>query len=215
MKKSSDTGAGRRKSSPKKPTGKTKAAKKPAPPDPSKPLKNARHEAFARDIVGGMSASDAYRAHYNTARYKAECVHVNASKMKAKVSLRIEWLTKDAIDETIMSVIERKRVLSQIGRGCLTDYQASLPDRANIIVYDKDSTNPRAVQEVTTRYEIAGEGDGKRDAAIQKIKLHNPIQAIDMLNKMDGVYPHLRIQVPANEKGKKATITFEITAGIL
>ena len=161
-----------------------------------KTLKNAQHEKFAQARAAGMSETAAAIK----AGYSKKTAPQQASRLLTNVNIsnRVVELLTTAADKTIMGVRERMVILTEIGRGALTDYQVTLPDGCTVIGYDCESPNPRAVLELTERIETRGEGDGKQDARIKKIRLHNPIQAIQELNKMDGSYAPTRGEVELN-----------------
>lgn len=94
-----------------------------------------------------------------------------------------------------MSITRRKEVLSRIaehvGEADITDYLEAGGDGVYVSV-GKDSPRRGAIAYVKSRTEMSGEGDGKGAAVITDIGTHNPkvaIDAIDLLNKMDGAYP--------------------------
>lgn len=155
-------------------------------------LKNAHWERFAQAIFRGLSEHDAYLE----AGYKAsgDAVYVNASKLlrKAKVEARIQELQSKVERKNILSVQKRKEILSQIGGSQLSDYIVLTPDGDQAIAYDKDSPNPRAVQEVT---EQLVEKSDEVTIRKKKLKLHSPISAIQELNKMDGAYAPDKLNV--------------------
>jgi len=95
---------------------------------------------------------------------------------KPAVAERIAELQKRAEDEAIASVVERKEILSEIARGKLSQFtdDMGIIDRGKL-----DSSAIQAVDEQTIM--------GKR-ATVTKLRLHNPIQAISELNKMEKVY---------------------------
>ena len=115
---------------------------------------------------------------------------------KPIVRERIEELRKAAQASSVADVMERKGILSEIARGRLTDYTACGPDR-DLISVGPESPNTAALSEVTSRTEIGEEG--ANPAVITKLKLHNPIQAISELNKMEGEYPPSRMEVSGKD----------------
>jgi phage terminase small subunit len=99
------------------------------------------------------------------------------------VAARIEELRKRTEDETVARVLERKRRLSEIARGRITDYVNA--DGTGFVV-DKDSVNPGAVEQMSMRVRRGRNGGGAEVTVA--VKLHDPVRAIDMLNKMEGLY---------------------------
>lgn len=82
--------------------------------DPSTPLRNSRHEAFAQSLARGLSATSAYIA----AGYSAKAAGVNAYRLikKASVAQRLAHLKDEILDETIMTAKEVLARLSSIAR---------------------------------------------------------------------------------------------------
>ncbi len=111
------------------------------------PLKNARHERFARWLAEGKSQSDAYKsAGYSAAGNAAE---VNAARLlrNAKVCDRVEELKARAAERTVVTVeniTERLLKIAAKGEGAkaaplLSVARASLMDAAKLngLVIDK------------------------------------------------------------------------------
>jgi len=146
-------------------------------------LKNKRHEKFALAIFKGRTQRNAALE----AGYKPSRIDVTASELvrNRKVFDRIQELFQEAKTDGVMSVQERMERLSEIGRARLTDYVTCGPDR-DLINVGPESPNTGALQEVTSRTEYDKDGAGV--AVVTKLKLHNPIQGISELNKMEGDY---------------------------
>jgi phage terminase small subunit len=100
---------------------------------------------------------------------------------KPAIQARLQELRQAAEDATIMSVVERKQRLTQIARANIPDYV----DKDGIRV-DKESPNVGAVSEITTKTKVFKKT--AEPVIITNLKLHNPIQAISELNKMEKVY---------------------------
>ena len=146
-------------------------------------LKNQRHEMFAQNIVKGMSQHDAYvNAGFKPTTTKATYVRASQLVRKVKIKARIDELEARIEIGTILSIQERKEILSQIALGCLTDY---IDSETGEIDHERLRHNPRALLEYKKLVT-----SGKDWESIRKsVKLHNPIQAIQELNKMGGDYP--------------------------
>ena len=98
------------------------------------------------------------------------------------VIARLVELRAEAASKAVMSVVERKERLSELGRGRIVDF---LTENGAGIEVSRETPNVGAVMELTTEQV----GGGESAPVIKtKVKLHNPIQAIDTLNKMEGVY---------------------------
>jgi len=121
------------------------------------------------------------------AGYNRKTAEVIASQnlRKLKIQERINELREEIKSAAIMSVEERMEKLSIIGRANLTDFQTVGADGSWI---DIGPENPYtgALQEITSRTEY--DDNSSNAAVITKIKLHDPVKAIDLLNKMDKIY---------------------------
>lgn len=95
-------------------------------------LENARHEKFAQCLFSGMSQRKAYlEAFPNARRCKDETIDNKASKLynTDEVRARLNELKIDSANKAILSVVDRKIVLSDIA----TDADAKTSDRINAI----------------------------------------------------------------------------------
>jgi len=97
---------------------------------------------------------------------------------KLNIQAKIAELRKIAQDATIANFIERQQVLTEIVRGRFADFLTKLTP---------DKLKSAALQEVKIAEYAKGE-NGESKVKTTTIKLHNPIQAIDVLNKMDKIY---------------------------
>lgn len=150
-------------------------------PDPSKPIRVQAHEQFAQLIFKGASQTDAYKTVFpGSCKWKVTAVYGKASELAGKVAGRIEWLRARSADAAICSVVERKRILSEIARGNVADYAVAGKDGV-WINYGPESKNPRAVSMIKSRTTEDG-------GVITELKVRDPESAIDVLNKMDGIY---------------------------
>jgi len=96
-----------------------------------------------------------------------------------KIVARIDQIRRENRVGQIADYNERQRILSEIARGQLTDYLSG-----SEVVLTPESPNKRAISEYTVK-----SSRGKYGNKVNKaIKLHNPVPAIDLLNKMDKVY---------------------------
>lgn len=82
---------------------------------------------------------------------------------------------------SVMGVLERKQKLSAIARANLTDF---VDGDGNIHI---DRENSQGLAEIAIDDWRGGEDKGILSRT-KKVKLHSPIQAIDLLNKMDKMY---------------------------
>ena len=82
-------------------------------------LLTENQEAFCRNVVSGMTLSDAYRQAYKKQNLKSKTVNEKASRLAAddKIKARINELRDMAASDAIMSATERLEYLSRVIRG--------------------------------------------------------------------------------------------------
>ena len=116
------------------------------------------------------------------AGYSAKTARSLASFMLTKRNIqdRLTALRQKAEDASVATVLERKQKLTEILRADLTDYQETGADGAWLNV-GKESPNTGAIAEITSRTD-------EKDSVITRVKLHDPVRAIDALNKMERIY---------------------------
>lgn len=159
----------------------------------AEPLKDHRHEAFVLLLLEGRGQSEAFRQIYPRSRHwKASAVHEQASKLAAKVSPRLRALQEQAAHEAVLSVIQRKVLLSKIatevGEVDPADHLEAGGDGV-YINFGKESKNRGAVAGLKSRTDMSGEG-GQPGAVITEIRYRpfsDAVAAIAELNKMEGV----------------------------
>ena len=147
------------------------------------PLIDSRREQFCLEYVQAQPAQQAAIK----AGYAKSGAHVTAGRLlkNATVLARIQELKDQIASDKIMSIQERQERLSEIARGRLSDFVECGPDGSWVNI-GVDGCQSAALQEVTSKTEYDDNGD--HPTVITKIKLHNPMQAIAELNKMDGAY---------------------------
>lgn len=142
-----------------------------------------KQESFCINYFQIGNATEAARI----AGYSKKTARVIAAVNLSKVNIinRIKELQEAAASAKIMDVTERKERLSEIARARLTDYVTCGPDR-DLVDVGPESPNTAALSEITSRTEVDKDGAGA--AVITKVKLHSPMQAVDLLNKMEKIY---------------------------
>lgn len=148
---------------------------------PSQP--NTQQKNFCLDIVNDVKQGQAYLNHYHCKSMAVAAVQANRLLQKPYIQAELARLRKKTEDDTVMGILERKQKLSEIARGTIPDFT---DEAQGTIKVKKGMTNVGAVSEITTRTKFY-----KRDGepvVITNLKLHNPVQAMDLLNKMDKVY---------------------------
>lgn len=154
-------------------------------------LANARHENFCLNLVSGMSQTEAYIK----AGYSPRGANGEASKLISNhiISARIRELQKASESSKIISVQKRKERLTEI-------IEASHPDfhdaEGRPVSLTHDTPNVGAVADVTQEYD-----SGAERMVTTKVKLHDPMKAMDILNKMGGDYPPNKIEVTGQDGG--------------
>jgi len=148
-----------------------------------------KQEIYAQNLHKGMYQRDAYRDAYKPT-YALATIDANASRLanNAKVLTRLEELRQRAEDEAVATVIERKQRLTEILRADIPDYMTE-----DGIKVGKESPNVGAVSEVTTKTRVYKKTS--EPIVITNLKLHNPIQAIAELNKMEKIYSEAQVNV--------------------
>lgn len=167
-----------------------------------------KQESFCLNLFKGMYQRDAYIDAYHPI-YSMATIDGNASRLanNEKILTRLEELRQKAEDATIADVVERKQVLTEIVRGRFADFMAGLTP---------EKLKSAALQEIKVTEHGSGNGKQKTTA----IKLHNPVHAIDTLNKMDKLYSdgavvnvdNRKVEIyVTSEEGKR--LTEQILAG--
>jgi phage terminase small subunit len=124
-----------------------------------------------------------------TAQYSPKTAVVQGSRLltNANVIALLEQLRKRAEDDSVMSVLERKQRLSEIGRARIADFVRCEAGVAHITL-DLESANSAAIQEITTDHVRDGRGEDAVSHEVTKLKLRDQVQAITELNKMEKIY---------------------------
>jgi len=122
-----------------------------------------------------------------TAGYSPKTVRFIASEnlTKPNIQARIQELRQKVEDAAIMNVSERQRKLSVIARARLTDFM-ELGQDGSWVNLGPEVEGSGAIQEIRSRTEY--DDKGANPTVYTSVKLHNPLQAIDLLNKMDKLY---------------------------
>ena len=146
-----------------------------------------RQEDFARYLFEGMTQREAWIKAGYSSNYPAKIIYENACRLanKSKIVARVAELNQATVDASVATVLERKRILTELARGNLLDYQEVGADGGYLSI-GKESPNTRAISEITSRTEYNNDGTGA--ALVTKVKLHSPTLAIDLLNKMEKLY---------------------------
>lgn len=133
---------------------------------------------FVNDVFNECSLHQAYVNHYNTKNMLPDSIDRMAFELRhsLKIASSLAELNDAAKSKLVATEIERKEILSEIARGKLSQFvdEHGVIDRRKL-----DSSAIQGIDEQT----VMG-----RMATVIKLRLHNPINAISELNKMDGAY---------------------------
>lgn len=101
------------------------------------------------------------------------------------VKARIEELRQKVADASVMDVRERQQRLTEIARAKLTDFIELGPD-GSWVNLGVETPQGGAIQEIhsSTKYDE----HGANPTVHTSVKLHDPMKAIDLLNRMDKIY---------------------------
>jgi hypothetical protein len=128
------------------------------------PLKNSRHERFARWLAEGKSQSEAYKsAGYSAAGNSAE---VNAARLlrNAQVSDRVEELKVKAAERTVVTVDGITQRLLNIAKKSEDKDDASLLSVARASLMDAAKLNGLIVDRTKVGFDFASLSDEDIDA---------------------------------------------------
>lgn len=132
-----------------------------------------RQENFCINVFKGMSHYEAYIAAGYSSKQSRGTIDHNAYMLSQNKQIinRIAELNQATESKAIATVDERKQILTEIARGRIADF---------IVNPTKEKLQSAALQEIR----VTGEGANKSTM----VKLHNPINAITELNKMERLY---------------------------
>ena len=160
---------------------------KKAAADPSKPLKNARWEAFSNDVFAGMNQSEAYRKHYDTERYKPETVHQAAARLASKVRARVEWLQSQVATEKIVSKQEMAEAYSEWWRKySLADFLFIGQDGRRYVEVTKEVLACPILKKVKTREVLSEQGDSVLSIAFTDLEVESRLAIGDRIERLMG-----------------------------
>jgi phage terminase small subunit len=143
----------------------------------------SKQEKFCINFIKCSTAGEAAIVAGYSKKYAAQ----NCDKLLklTKIQERIAELRKRTEDKSVMSLLERKQRLTEIARPLLTDFMELGADGSWVNI-GKETPGGAAIQEIHSRTEY--DKDGNVPTIYTSVKLHDPMKAIDLLNKMDGVY---------------------------
>ena len=140
---------------------------------------------FTLDVFGEMPPGKAYMAHYKCKSMAVADACASRLLKNAKIVARLAELNAKVEKAKVASYQERQEILTEIARGRLTDFMECGQDGTWLNI-DSKKMNTHAIQGIDSKTEY--DDNGSKPTVVTKIKLHNPINAIAELNKMDHVY---------------------------
>jgi phage terminase small subunit len=164
-----------------------------------------KQEKFALNLFSGMSQREAYKKAGYSTNFAVAIVDSNACRLAKsnKVLARLKELNAKAENGRIMSVLERKERLSEIARTNLTQFM-ELGQDGSWVNLGAETPNTAAIQEIHSRTEY--DDNGSKPTVYTSIKLHDPLKAIDLLNKMDGAYAPIKTDVTSKGEAIKTQV---------
>jgi len=144
-------------------------------------------EIFALSIFKGMTQREAWEAAGYSVRYPIAHRDRDASLLanSPKILQRLGELRQKTEDASVMNVLERKQRLTEISRARLTDFM-ELGQDGSWVNIGEETPRGGAIQEIHSRTEY--DEKGAKPTVHTSVKLHDPMKAIDLLNKMDKIY---------------------------
>ena len=135
------------------------------------------------------------------------------------IQARLQELRQKVEDASVMNVLERKQRLTEIARARLTDFMELGADGAWVNL-GPEVPMTGAILAIHSR--TAYDEDTALPTIYTSVKLHNPIQAIQELNKMDKIYTdgaqvnidNRKIEIHVTEQSDRALLG-EIIEGVL
>ncbi len=148
-----------------------------------------KQEIFTQNLFKGLYQRDAYIDAYHP-KYALSTIDANASRLAHNEKVLAYWeeLKQAAEDATIANVIERKQVLTEIVRARQTDYMTCSADGVWMHDIGEETLNKAGLKKIRTTTMPFGDKDSELKIILTEVELASPLQAIDLLNKMDKIY---------------------------
>ena len=149
-----------------------------------------KQENFCLNILQGMSQREAYiKAGYSN-KQSFVTIDRNACGLlkNNKVLTRLEELRQKTQNDKIASVIECQEILTEIIRAKQTDFMTCSADGVWMHDVGNETLNTHAIKQIQTTTMPFGGNDSPLKILLTKVELHDPLKAIDLLNKMRGLY---------------------------
>jgi phage terminase small subunit len=138
--------------------------------DPSQPLHNARHEAFALAVAKGASATDAYRR----AGYRAKDADVTGPRLLGDVgngiAARVDWIKLQAASDTVLTIREKREFLASVVRTPIGEIDEGSPLCQSVKIGsegEREYKMPCKIRSILADNDLAGEGsEAKANEAV-------------------------------------------------
>lgn len=170
-------------------TKNTNAIRLPHPKchEPSRPYRNVNWESFTQDVFGGMTPSDAYREHYPHCRgWKSVSIHVAASKLRAKVAPRIEWLQEQVASNAILTKTKLAEELSRMFLVTIADFLSLDQDGEPFVQITKESMACMALKKIKAKKIVDDAGNTVMGIHLYEIELESKVPVAVALAKLMG-----------------------------
>jgi len=140
-----------------------------------------KQEQFALNLFQGMTQRESWVKAGYSSKYAPALIDIHACQLanSDKIKVRLAELRKKAEDAAITTVVERKKILSEIERARLSDF---VDESGNITL--KPSS---AIAEIVIE-DWKGGKDERASSQTKRIKLRDPVGAMAEHNKMERVY---------------------------
>jgi phage terminase small subunit len=160
-----------------------------------------KQERFALNLFKGMSQRDAYVKAGYSAKSSPDTLdrHACALAKNDKIMVRLSDLQAKAETDAVMTKQERMARLSEIGRARVPDFVETDDKGIARIKVGPESLNSGAIQEIITETVVVADSPIKTQ--ISKLKFHDPVRAIQELNKWDGAYAPDRHEITGKDGG--------------
>ncbi len=156
-----------------------------------------QQEAFILDFFDGVKPGRAYLTHYKCKSLSVADACASRLLKSAKIQGRLAELRAKAENATVMGVLERKQVLSEIARTNVTDFMEMGQDGTWVNI-GKETPHTVAIAELHSRTEY--DDNGAHPTVHTSVKLIDKTKAIDLLNKLDRLYSETPPQVNDNRQ---------------
>ena len=152
----------------------------------SKTQLTRKQEAFCLNYFELGNASEAARLAKYSPKTAGQIAINNLCKPAIKARLaELEAMLPDPVNTAVATVQERKEILTEIARGKLTDFMEAGMDGSWINI-DNEKMNSRSIRSIDSKTEY--DEETSQAAVLTKITLHDPIRAINELNKMEHIH---------------------------